>query len=329
MTPKVSVIVPVYNVEKYLEQCLDSIFEQTLSPIEVICINDGSTDSSPEILKRYAEEYENLRIIHKENGGLSSARNVGLDAAQGEYLLFIDSDDWMDAPNSVEELYDRAVASSLDLLFFSAKVYYESDAARAAADIKPQYYCRKGSYPSVMSGPALFRAFCENGDFRVQACMILYRRDFIVESGLRFPEGIIHEDEVSTPEYLALAERASYLSAPYYGRRIRENSILTSAGTLRKCHGYCMGAQALSEFYQARLSTADPRFKRCFRQRVLGRIYHAGTHWISTPRSDRKSFLQSLPKSERSVMKKFLCIAVPRAHIRQFRRTLRNARKQR
>ena len=105
--PKVSIIVPVYNVEKYLEKCLDTLVNQTLKDIEIICINDGSKDSSPEILKRYAQKDSRIKIIDKQNAGLSAARNDGLKAASGEFVGYVDSDDWVDL-NFYEKLYEAA-----------------------------------------------------------------------------------------------------------------------------------------------------------------------------------------------------------------------------
>lgn len=105
--PKVSVIVPVYNVEKYLENCLETLISQTLKDIEIICINDGSKDSSPDILKKYALNDERIKIIDKHNEGLSAARNDGLNVATGEYIGFVDSDDWVDL-NFYEKLYNAA-----------------------------------------------------------------------------------------------------------------------------------------------------------------------------------------------------------------------------
>ena len=94
--PKISVIVPIYNVEKYLAKCLDTILAQTFSDIEIICVNDGSTDNSRKILSEYAKKDSRIKIVDKKNGGLSSARNAGMKVAQGEFISFIDSDDWID-----------------------------------------------------------------------------------------------------------------------------------------------------------------------------------------------------------------------------------------
>ena len=105
--PLVSVLIPVYNVEKYLERCLDSILKQTLTKIEIICVNDGSTDNSLSILKEYQKKDSRIIIVNKENGGLPSARNAGLDRAEGKYVGFVDSDDYIE-PNMFQKLYDTA-----------------------------------------------------------------------------------------------------------------------------------------------------------------------------------------------------------------------------
>ena len=112
---KVSVIVPVYNVEKYLDKCLSSLVEQTLSEIEIIIVDDGSTDSSPEIIKRYAEKYENIISVQKENGGLSDARNFGLPFASGEYIGYLDSDDYIDS-EMYEVMYEKAKSTNSDIV---------------------------------------------------------------------------------------------------------------------------------------------------------------------------------------------------------------------
>ena len=106
-TPKVSVIIPVYNVEQYLRECLDSVVNQTLKDIEIICVNDGSTDNSLVILEEYAAKDERIKIVNKENGGLSSARNCAIPLARGEYIGFVDSDDWIDL-DFYEKLYNTA-----------------------------------------------------------------------------------------------------------------------------------------------------------------------------------------------------------------------------
>ena len=113
--PKVSVIVPVYNVEEYLERCLDSLVNQTLKDIEIIIVNDGSTDGSKEIIQKYLNKYKNIVYLEKENGGLSSARNYGIPYAKGEYIGFVDSDDYVEL-TMYEKMYNKAIEEKSDMV---------------------------------------------------------------------------------------------------------------------------------------------------------------------------------------------------------------------
>ena len=123
--PKISVIVPVYNVENYLRQCLDSIIAQTFSDIEIICVNDGSEDSSRAILETYSQKDNRIKIIDKENGGLSSARNAGMKIAEGEFISFIDSDDWVNS-EMLEKLYKNIMALNTDISICAVNLYDET-----------------------------------------------------------------------------------------------------------------------------------------------------------------------------------------------------------
>ena len=113
LTPKISVIIPCYNVEKYLRECLDSVVNQTLKDIEIICVNDGSTDGTQKILEEYAQKDDRILLINKPNGGLSLARNTGMEKMRGEYVAFLDSDDWVDL-DFYEKLYNAAKQNGAD-----------------------------------------------------------------------------------------------------------------------------------------------------------------------------------------------------------------------
>ena len=123
--PKISVIIPVYNTAKFLRQCLDSVVTQTLHDIEIICIDDGSTDASLDILNEYAENDSRITILTQQNKGAGAARNAGMRAAHGEYIHFLDSDD-MISPGAYKVLYETASAEKLDVLQFNCKAYFES-----------------------------------------------------------------------------------------------------------------------------------------------------------------------------------------------------------
>ena len=124
--PEISVVVPVYNVEKYLKQCLDSILVQTFSNIEIICVNDGSTDNSRKILEEYKKRDFRIKIVDKKNGGLSSARNAGMKVATGEFYSFIDSDDWIDK-TMLEKLYENITALNTDISICAVHQFDETN----------------------------------------------------------------------------------------------------------------------------------------------------------------------------------------------------------
>ena len=131
---KISIIIPVYNVEQYLGECLNSVVNQTLKDIEIICVNDGSTDNSLSILKEYASRDERIKIIDKENEGQGYARKVGLDNASGEFILFCDSDDKFEPNNAFEKLIDKAQNLNVDILLFGVKLCSAKD--RPSSDWK-------------------------------------------------------------------------------------------------------------------------------------------------------------------------------------------------
>ena len=122
---KISVIIPVYNVEKYLSKCIESVLEQDFSDYEIILIDDGSTDTSGKLCDEYAENYSAIKVIHQQNKGLGGARNTGIEAAEGQYLLFVDSDDYI-RDNIMTFLYDTAVCNDSDIVAFGMDYVYES-----------------------------------------------------------------------------------------------------------------------------------------------------------------------------------------------------------
>ena len=244
-SPKVSVIIPIYNVELYLRECLDSVVNQTLKDIEIICVDDGSPDHSAEIAAEYVEKYDNVKLIHKENGGLSSARNAGLDVAQGEYVYFLDSDDYI-IPETLEELYSKASANELDVIFFDAVPLFENEEIRKKNISYTNYYTRKKSYPDVYTGQDIFVQMRTNGDFRESVCLQFFRRDLLEKNHLRFLEGLTHEDLLFTFRCVMLAEKAGAVNAYYYYRRVHEDTIMTKPKAMRNVEGYIVSyAEAL------------------------------------------------------------------------------------
>lgn len=224
--PVMSVIVPVYKVEDCLAICVESIMLQTLSNIEIILVNDGSPDECPRMCDNYADVDPRVMVIHKENGGLSQARNVGLRAAKGRYVLFVDSDDYIVA-NSCEQLAAAALKGNLDIVC--------ADAVRTEG-INVSYLERaKESEGVVMTGREFLEVQLFHKSMHMPVCLNLYNRDFLLRNSLFFKEGILHEDEQWTPRVFLKAERVQYVKLRFYNYVIRVGSI--TKGTQRTKNG--------------------------------------------------------------------------------------------
>ena len=225
--PKVSIIVPVYNVEKYLRECLDSILSQTLSDIEIICVNDGSEDSSRIILDEYAKKDKRIKIIDKENRGLSSARNIGLKAAKGEFISFIDSDDWV-SPYFIEKLYNNMVLLNTDITICAVCLYdemiknFEAPKPYFSLDVFDKTFDDKVfSYEDVK--PFLM-------DVCVMAWNKLYRKSFLDRVNAEFPEGLIFEDGPFFFSIFFKTKRVSLIRDFLYNYRINRNGSIVQKG---------------------------------------------------------------------------------------------------
>ena len=247
-SPNVSVIIPVYNTEKYIEECLTSICNQSLQTIEIIIVDDGTTDHAIEKVQHFIKNDPRIHVIHKANGGLSSARNTGLCQATGEYILFVDSDDKL-CKYALEILYYYAKHNLLDDLFFGAEAFLDSDSNQERLKDEwnkyRHYYERKGKYTNSTKGQTLFTEFVNNNDFKPSACLQLLRREFLQNNKLRFREGIIHEDNLFTMQCLLFAEHASFLNLNLYFRRIHQNSIMTTKQGFSNTYGYYISAMEM------------------------------------------------------------------------------------
>lgn len=237
---KLSVIVPIYNVEQYLPKCLESLQQQTFRDFEVVCVNDGSTDGSAAIAEKWVNSRNNARLINQANAGLSAARNAGLDAAQGEYVLFLDSDDWMES-QALQVLTENLTGE--DMLCFNGRRYLEdkqqyedADALQQASDITGwNYYCRHA---------------LESRRFAF-VCVVLrcYMREFLLQNNLRFKPGIFHEDNLFTPFACYYAQRVKVISEVLYDYRVRNSSIMTTR-SLKHWKDIIATANELAAFFQ-------------------------------------------------------------------------------
>lgn len=210
MKPKVSVIVPVYNVEKYLSKCLDSLVHQTLQDMEILVINDGSPDNAQAIIEEYEKNYPQLKGYLKKNGGLSDARNYGMRYAQGDYIGFIDSDDCVEL-DMFEKMYQIAVREGCDLVVSDLVYTYED-----------------GQPDSLMKGLSLLNENRNKAGFLspLFAWNKLYKRELLEENGLAYPVGLWYEDiPVSIPCF-ALAKKIGYVEKAMVHYLQRSSSIM-------------------------------------------------------------------------------------------------------
>lgn len=218
MKPLISIIVPVYNVEQHIETCLESLLNQNLSPIEIICVNDGSPDNSEEIIKELQLSNKCIRLINQTNQGLSVARNTGINNAEGEFILFVDSDDFLE-PNVLKELYNTSNKHNLDILDFG--VYsYRDNIQKAWNEITPHF-------EEPVSGEQYFSSLIKRYKKQpnVSAWSHLFKTELIKNNILFFIPERYYEDLSFTAEAYLLSQRVYYTKTFVYNYRSNPNSI--------------------------------------------------------------------------------------------------------
>lgn len=252
-----SIIVPIYNVEKYIAKCAISLSSQTCPPdkFEVIFVNDGTKDNSISILKGTINfiEHKNFYIIEKENGGLSSARNYGIQHAHGEYIWFIDSDDWIEN-NSIEVLIKNMTANP-DIILMT-QYYHNTD--------NKQTFAYKHSSNKISNGTDLFKE-------SPPVCSVCYicKRTYLIENSFKFLEGIYHEDAELIPKLLYKATKVQTISVPLYHHYKREESI-TQTASPKRVYDLMTVIKNNITFYQNHIKRQD---KKWFAKILSAHIY--------------------------------------------------------
>lgn len=213
----ISVIISVYNVAPYIERCINSILCQTYTNLEVIAVDDGSTDDSGAICERLAQLDDRIVVIHKENGGNASARNAGIDAAKGDFLSFVDADDYIES-----NMYEEMLAEMSD---FSISIVC---CGIITTDLAGKDYIDVSNEKRILSKEeAFYDIFARKGNLTPSACNKLFRRN-LFDKGLRFRNDVIHEDTEAMPRFLDASERISVMNMAFYHYIKRENSASTS-----------------------------------------------------------------------------------------------------
>jgi len=233
--PKVSVIIPCYNIEDYIAECLDSICGQTLREIEIICVSDGGTDGTEGILMEYAKKDPRITVLTQRNGGLSFTRNQGVKVATADYLYFMDGDDLLE-PDALEILYNKARANDLDIVYFDAASFYETEQLQLENSALDDYYIRKHDHSAVYSGKEMLCRMRSVDDYKEAAWQQFVSRQFFLDNDLWFINGIVHEDNAFSFKAILSAQKTSHVPRAFYLRRVRGNSITTTK--VRFSHAY-------------------------------------------------------------------------------------------
>lgn len=233
--PKVSVIIPIYNVEAFLGECLNSVTSQSLKEIEILCINDGSTDNSLLILEKAASYDNRISIICQKNAGLSAARNTGTKIARGKYIYFLDSDDYIDI-GALEYLFITAEEHSLDVLYFDGESFFDPPEIKSLFPEKDPCY-RSKEYGDIYTGQELYVAMRKDGVYRPMAWMQFILRKYYEEKNLKFHEGVLHEDVAFSATCILQASRVSHRKKQLYHYRRRNNAITSAAASFERTRG--------------------------------------------------------------------------------------------
>lgn len=224
MENKISIIIPIYNVEKYLRECLDSVYKLDLTNKEMILVNDGSTDSSLEIAKEYENKYkENTILISQENKGLSGARNTGINNSNGEYIFFIDSDDFVD-PVELEKFFEEGLEIDQDMYVGNYYEYYDEK------NIKESICTNKKQLVNKI-GLEMLEYLIKNSKYISVVWRTLYKRNFFEKNNLKFKEKLLHEDELFTLTALTYANKVGISDKLFYYYRLSNSNSITNNKT--------------------------------------------------------------------------------------------------
>ena len=249
----ISVIVPVYNVEKYLERCVKSIVAQTYKDLEILLIDDGSTDKSGKMCDDFQQTDSRIKVFHKQNGGLSDARNYGIEHSSGEFISFVDSDDYIDE-KMLETLHRLITENDADLAVCSAMDVFEGKEVTQVKEIKDFNLNKVESYKYMLRGDGI-----------PSACNKLYKRQTV--GNVRFPVGKLYEDGFFTPQILKKVEKTAVTSKPMYYYFRRADSITTKPfrkGDLDVIEAYDKCVKQVKELCPEALPYAEFRYRNAY-----------------------------------------------------------------
>lgn len=300
MEPLISFILPIYNVQGYIKSCVESIEGNNKSiqrQFEILLIDDGSTDNSDVICDELAKKYENIRVFHKRNGGLSDARNYGMYRAIGRYVAFIDSDDYV-ADEMASKLVEYVLSSTVDIFIWDAQVVDES----GTEPIMTKYrFSHPGIEKNVIYSGEKFilDQLSTSGNYVTTVWLGLYNREFLLSNSLWFQRGILHEDELWSPVVLLMADTIKYIGETMYFYRQRNNSIMnkTDKDYSRNIKDLIYIYNILPDIYNYLIQDSEllNKIKANNSKRYLHAIskYNARRYPIISDSIDRRSILQN------------------------------------
>ena len=248
----ISFIIPVYNVENYIKECVDSILNQIDSRMEMILVDDGSKDNSGLICDEFAKHFSNIRVVHQNNAGHSSARNLGLSLATGKYVAFVDSDDRI-AKKSIQKILSRIMIEDFDVCFMQISKLYSDGTLEDMGEYLQKDWLQNKTREEVIAYLA------SRPKFSGSACSKIYRKEFLVKNDLHFPEdGLIGEDLVFVRDVLLHAEKFDLLDFSYYEYRQSREGSVTNEVNLKHFQALVRFVeQSCSIFTQNQISTND------------------------------------------------------------------------
>ncbi len=292
--PLFSIIVPIYKVEQYLERCINTLINQTEKNFEIVLVDDGSPDKCPDICDEYAKKDNRILVIHKENGGLSDARNAGVEKANGKYIMFVDSDDYIDN-DSCEKLVGYT-ENNVDVIVIDG---ISEGGYRNIAHTGINNH-------SVYAGVDFIKNSVISGSIPMAAWLYIYRRQFLVENKLQFKKGIYHEDEEFTPRAILKAESVINTGLTLYHYIIRENSITTKPDKRKNAKDLFEICQSLCDVYdtledtELKLYLKDALVNKYMSLFQEGRLYKYGSEYL------HKDFIVANAYRKRTRNKAFL-----------------------
>ena len=283
----ISVIMPCYNTEQYVEETLKSVLNQSFKDYEIICLNDGSTDGTLEILKRYQQSYPNIRVISSENHGSAYQRNTGVQCAQGKYIYYMDSDDLL-KENCLETLYQYAEADNLDVVYFEADSFYETKEIEEAFPQFLTLYHRHKEYDGIYDGRNLYIQMENAGDIKMSVGLQFTRHQFLLDNNIKFGMERYFEDNLYTVKVTLKAGKARCVRDNLYLRRVRANSIMTTSENKTRFESYLEVVRGLMQILEE--EKQDFVLQEAIYKRIRGTFINVYKDYLKVPEKEKEEF---------------------------------------